>query len=309
MFMHGLWKWNWADSHRPLLSISGHNITVGADDINRDVNPIHAHRPAMQGGYVYAYGLKSQLDAPGEYHIDAKAAKLSFLPPEGASSGSYSVSRLYSAVVARGASDITFEGLEIRYARGPGVKIDDSKNVVLKSCTVSNHGMMGVNVTGGSGCGVQASEVAGNGDAGVVLSGGDRISLTPSKHFVNNCTVHHNHRWIMMFSPDVLLAGVGQSVTDSEIYGSPHFAVCECNNVASCTHSVRYVRGRHVAALQSRSAPNTRHCLQSTRGTTTRWTTATCTTPADSARTARRSTRAGRGPTVAAVSSTRSSPA
>jgi hypothetical protein len=26
----------------------------------------------------------------------------------------------------------------------------------------------------------------------------------------------------MMFSPDVLLAGVGQSVTGSEIYGSPH---------------------------------------------------------------------------------------
>ena len=50
MFMHGLWAWNWADSHRPLLSIRGGNITVGADDINRDVNPIHAHKPAMQGG-------------------------------------------------------------------------------------------------------------------------------------------------------------------------------------------------------------------------------------------------------------------
>ena len=48
--MHGLWAWNWADSHRPLLSIRGGNITVGADDINRDVNPIHAHKPAMQGG-------------------------------------------------------------------------------------------------------------------------------------------------------------------------------------------------------------------------------------------------------------------
>jgi hypothetical protein len=76
-------------------------------------------------------------------------------------------------------SDVTFEGLEIRHARGPGVKIDDSKRVVLKSCTVSGHGMMGVNVTGGSGCGVQGSEVAGNGDAGVVLMGGDRATLAP----------------------------------------------------------------------------------------------------------------------------------
>ena len=89
MFMHGLWAWNWADSHRPLLSIDGKNITVGADDINRDVSPIHAHKPAMQGGYVYAYGLKSQLDAPGEYHIDTTTAKLRFFPPEGASGGTY----------------------------------------------------------------------------------------------------------------------------------------------------------------------------------------------------------------------------
>lgn len=42
LFMHGLWAWNWADSHRPVLAIAGSNITVGADDINRDVNPIHA---------------------------------------------------------------------------------------------------------------------------------------------------------------------------------------------------------------------------------------------------------------------------
>jgi hypothetical protein len=128
-------------------------------------------------------------------------------------------------VIVKEASNISFENLEIRYARGPGVKIDDSTNVVLSSCTISDHGMMGVNVTGGSGCGVQTSEVAANGDAGVVLMGGDRITLTPGNHFVENSTVHHNHRWIMMFSPDVLLAGVGQSVTDSEIYGSPHFAV------------------------------------------------------------------------------------
>ena len=89
MLMHGLWAWNWADSHRPVLSISGTNITVGPDDINRDVNPIHAHKHAMQGGYVYAYGLKSQLDAAGEYHIDTQTGKLAFLPPEGASGGSY----------------------------------------------------------------------------------------------------------------------------------------------------------------------------------------------------------------------------
>ena len=51
---------------------------------------------------MYAYGLKSQLDGPGEYHIDRRTAKLSFIPPEGAGGGSYSVSRLDSVIVAKG---------------------------------------------------------------------------------------------------------------------------------------------------------------------------------------------------------------
>ena len=48
------------------------------------------------------FGLKSQLDGPGEYHIDRRTAKLSFIPPEGAGGGSYSVSRLDSVIVAKG---------------------------------------------------------------------------------------------------------------------------------------------------------------------------------------------------------------
>ena len=113
----------------------------------------------------------------------------------------------------------------LRYSRGVGVQIDQSQNVVLVGCTVSDNGMMGVNITGGHGCGVRDSEVAGNGDAGVVLAGGDRVKLSPSNHFVANSTVHHNHRWILNYSPDVMVAGVGQSVVDSEIFGSPQIAV------------------------------------------------------------------------------------
>ena len=81
----------------------------------------------MQGGYVYAYGLKSLLDSAGEYFVDHKTATLSFIPPEGASTtGTYSISRLESAVVAKGVTNVTLENLEIRYARGGGVVVTDS---------------------------------------------------------------------------------------------------------------------------------------------------------------------------------------
>ena len=106
--------------------------------------------------------------------------------------------------------------------------------------------MMGVNITGGHGCGVQDSEVAGNGDAGVVLAGGDRVKLLPSNHFVVNCTVHHNHRWILNYSPDVMLAGVGQSVVDSEVFGSPQIAIFFQVDVGICILTFVYLGSGYV---------------------------------------------------------------
>ena len=273
-YLHGLWAWNWADSHRPLLGLSGDNITVGADDINRDVNPIHVHKEAQQGGYVYAYGLKAHLDGPGEYHIDTTTAMLSFFPPEDSSSGSYSVSRLESVVVVRGVSNVSFEQLEIRYSRGAGVKIDDSYNVLLKGCTISDHGMMGVNITGGGSCGMVDSEVAANGDAGVVLMGGDRITLSPSRHFINKCTVHHNHRWIMSFSPDVMLAGTPHTepcctahLADTNTQAPLNCSLIRLTQITQCD------RAPQVSVSQSWTLKFTDHLISqsSIRVTTRMW--------------------------------------
>jgi hypothetical protein len=63
---------------------------------------------------------------------------------------SFHISRLAGSVVnASGVSNITFTGIEIRYARGAGVTVWDSTGVVVRGCTVSDNGMMGVNITNG----------------------------------------------------------------------------------------------------------------------------------------------------------------
>ena len=127
-------------------------------------------------------------------------------------SGSYHVSRLATVVSLVGVSNVTFAGLEIRFARGAGVSIVNSTGVVLDTCTVANHGMMAVNVTGGASNGLRNSEVSGNGNGGVVLYGGDRDTLTSSHHFVEDSALHHNQRWILNYAPHVFMGGVGQRV-------------------------------------------------------------------------------------------------
>jgi parallel beta-helix repeat protein len=128
-------------------------------------------------------------------------------------------------IEAEGATGVTFENLHVQYARGAGVKLNDCTGVVLSKCTISDNGMMGVNITGGSDCAVIDSEVSGNGDAGVVLMGGDRQTLTPSRHHVTRGNIHRNSRWIMNYAPNVFIGGVGNGVYDSDIHDSPQICV------------------------------------------------------------------------------------
>lgn len=116
-----------------------------------------------------------------------------------------------------GGSDIRFVGLELRHARGPGVVLLDCVRVALEGCTVADNGMMGVNITGGTGCAVRGSDVSDNGDGGALLYGGNRTTLQPSNHTVDNCTLSRNQRWILNYAPNVILAGVGNSVSGSEL--------------------------------------------------------------------------------------------
>jgi parallel beta-helix repeat protein len=165
-WMHGLWAWNWADSHRPIKSTSANSLVVGDDDAgDADVSPIKASSSGGQGGHVYAYNLRSEMDQAGEYYIDRQESTLSFIPivdsggGGGSGGGTYFVSRLEAVVAVSSASNITLQNLEIRHSRGGGVIVTDSTDILVKGCTVANNGMMGVNVTGGTNCGVDGSEV------------------------------------------------------------------------------------------------------------------------------------------------------
>lgn len=365
---HGLWSWNWADSHRPVTAIAPdtETLVVGNDDINRDVNPIKVHGGG-QGGNYYVYNLRSELDGPGEYYVDAQTATLSYIPPlavqpppsppskdepctwnvtisrsdtkgawhsllvpggvndafkfSGCSAsgpmglectrmkprvhagahvlvnnegtaigegvccngvddsvisavrlkcstpppppppppspappappapplGSYHVSRLATVVSLLGVSNVSFTRIEIRFARGAGVSVVNSLRVVLDSCTLSNHGMMAVNITGGLENGVRNSEVGGNGDGGVVLDGGDRLTLTPSNHFVEDTSLHHNQRWLLNYAPHVFMGGVGQRVLRSRIFAGPQIGVFMQGNDHSVADSVLHDLGQQCS--------------------------------------------------------------
>lgn len=234
LFSHGLWKFNWADSHRRVLKASpaaahpGGGVRLAlqqhGDFTDRDCE-LSAAAAGEQGGHVYVYNAHYELDTPGEYTIDHKTKTLYFWPPADLKRSAFELSVATSLLTINGAHDIVFDGLNLRGARGAGVVIVNSSGVLLANATLSDTGMSALNITGGLRCGASNMTLVRGGTGGAVLEGGDRQTLTPSSHFVRGSTVRDCNRWVMNYAPLVLMAGVGQVVTGSVLADAPQMAV------------------------------------------------------------------------------------
>ena len=108
------------------------------------VHPVHTRRDRVASlPPCRLYGAAIQSASP------LGPGRALTLPCGWNNAGQYHVSRLQSVVVATGVTQVSFSNLEIRYSRGGGVIITDSQSVLLEKCTISDHGQMGVNITGG----------------------------------------------------------------------------------------------------------------------------------------------------------------
>ncbi len=102
--------------------------------------------------------------------------------------------------------------------------VENGSDVTFDRCRFFGAGNDGIRLTG-SNHGVTRSEVVDTGDRGVVLSGGDRPSLTPGGNFVENTEIHRVGRWSWTYMPGIQFVGVGNRASHNHIYDAPHSAV------------------------------------------------------------------------------------
>ncbi|MCE5326533.1 MAG: right-handed parallel beta-helix repeat-containing protein [Planctomycetaceae bacterium] len=220
VWLTGYWCHDWSDETIRVKSIDSgkKTITLAAP---------HHYGVGGQGKRRYfALNLLEELDVPGEWYLDAKAARLYFYPPADLAGGEVVLSLLDEPLVRiRGASHVSIEGLTLEACRGEAISVEGGAGVRVAQCLIRNTGGRGAAISGGQDNGVWACEIMNTGLSGISINGGDRATLAPAGNWATDNHIHHFSRLQRTYAPGVALNGVGNRVAHNLFHDAPHCAV------------------------------------------------------------------------------------
>lgn len=237
LWVHGYWAWDWANSYERVAELDRERRFIRTA-------PPHGLYGFRKGQRFYFLNVLEELDQPGEWFLDRKAGTLYFWPPDGPTSAEVTLSLLDRPLLKlTDAAHVTFRGLILEATRGNGVEIRGGTSNLIAGCIVRNIGNSGVVIEGGFGHGVASCDLFDTGDGGVSLTGGDRQTLQPGGHFVENSHFQRQGRWSKCYVPAIAMTGVGLRASHNLIHDHPHCAILFWGN----DHLMEFNDIHHIA--------------------------------------------------------------
>ena len=169
----------------------------------------------------YAFNLLEEITQPGEFYLNRDTGVLYFWPPADPTSSETVVSLLEGPLVRiQEAGWVTVQNLTLEATRTRLVEVEGGNDNTLYKLRLHNAGTSAGSISGQRNT-VDRCEISNPGDGGLDISGGDRPSLTPSGHVVQNCHIHHFSRFARTYKPGIRLSGVGHTVRHNLIHDAP----------------------------------------------------------------------------------------
>jgi|GEM_PF-1222236 len=222
LWLHGFWCFDWYDDVIRVASIDSakHEIALKVGHIYglRQGNPSPRRWRAVN--------VFEELDSPGEYYIDRDTDRLYFWPPSRIEKARVALAaRDKPLATLRGVNHLTLRGLAFEEAQGDGLHVLDCRNVRLESCEIRNVRRSAVHLDGGANDLIWDCAIHDIGAGGVYLGGGDRKTLTPAGHRIENSHIWNFSVHQLTYASAIHFAGVGNVARHNFIHDAPHQAV------------------------------------------------------------------------------------
>ena len=221
VWTYGYFYHDWADSSTPIDKF---------DLEHRSFFPKYVARyGARKDALYFFYNVLDELDTPGEWYLDRESGMLYFYPPQELSSAPVEMTITSRSVIAlKGANHITFDGLTVKGTRADAVTFE-ADDCVFRRMKV--YGVMGYAFNGvGYRNRVCECAISHTGKGGIMLTGGDKDTLTPGQNVADNNLIHDWAEVFMTYYAGVHLNGVGNVCSHNEMYNAPHSAILYYGN-------------------------------------------------------------------------------
>ncbi|RIX59510.1 hypothetical protein D3P08_05030 [Paenibacillus nanensis] len=234
IWLDGIFGYSWEWSYNKVASI---------DTTNKTITLAYGEMSGLFKNWYpdfhFAQNLLEEIDMPGEYYIDRDEGILYFLPTaafQAEEAPEITVSMLKTPMInAVNTSYVTFEDLVLENGRDSAAVIMGGSHVRLVHCEIRNFTEGGVRINtqsrwlyndfataSGKNHAVVNTHIHHVGGTGVILNGGDRLTLEPGNNVVENSHIHDFAYYHKAYNPAVILTGAGNRVSRSEIHDAPH---------------------------------------------------------------------------------------
>ena len=217
----GYWGNNWSTEWIRVRSDGGGRFSVAGP------------RPPLgirNGQRAFLAGAPEFLGEPGQWIFDKAARMVLYTPHSSKATPVIEAAIAPQLLVLRGASHIRLQLMTLENARDDLFTAANSDDVILSHLTLRNCGRSALVMSNVTRSGIEYSSVTNTGGTAIVVSSGQRETLSPGDSFVRRSSISNFGMLMPTYQPGIMLQGVGDVIEHNELAFSPHAAIIFSGN-------------------------------------------------------------------------------